>query len=382
MSTNVNHPPAAPRQFVAEPPFWGSKMASRTTPAWQKNPGKTYGIWVACILGFTFVGGALIGGLYLVLPRDSLATVGPYVIPVLTLVFVAGVVGWYWYSRSGTNKIVISVATDGLTVSTRPGDVYSFSTAKLGTWGQTGGMTMGTALHLQCGPRRFVLGGRDRRVAAGTRLDAPDVGYGFEIDIDAQLPAAEFEEVLAMVGGPRSDIARSAQDVRPQAPGAPTRCLLFTNPLLVQEFGPFEYRKRNEFMQSLSRPRLAVDVGPDAIWVIDPNTNAVIASAWYAQVRATPVVFRPRQLSAILGGVMSYAMSTYWSTAVGMHVTIPGMQPLTFSCRDTVSGLDKRFSWRANVPTESGRADYEVMGTDWLTLVEKFGLAGYLQTRG
>jgi hypothetical protein len=43
--------------------------------------------------------------------------------------------------------------------------------------------------------------------------------------------------------------------------------------------------------------------------------------------------------------------------------------------------LDKRFSWPDNVPIASDRADYEVMGTDWLTLVETFGLAPYLQRR-
>ncbi|MCP9272148.1 hypothetical protein [Mycolicibacterium arenosum] len=384
MSMNVNHPVAGARQFVADPPFWGSKTASRTGPAWQKNPGASYGIWVAAILGFTFVGSALVGGLYLLVPRDFLAIVGPIVIPVLAVVFIACVGGWYWYSRSGSKKIVISVANHSLTVNTRPGDVYLFSTAKLGTWGQTGGMTMGTALHLQCGPHRFVLGGRDRRVPAGTRLDAPDVGYGLEMDIDAQLPAAEFEEVLALVGGSRPVSARSALDKPSQAPSGLTRCLLFTNPLLAQEFGAFQYRQRNEFMQSVSRPRLAIDVGPEAIWVVDPNTNTVIASAWPAQVSATPVVFQPRLPFGLFlfGGIASYAVSRFYSTAIGMHVQIPGMQPLTFSCRDSVSGLDKRFSWQGNAPTARERADYEVMGTDWLTLVEKFGLTQYLKTRG
>jgi hypothetical protein len=61
-----------------------------------------------------------------------------------------------------------------------------------------------------------------------------------------------------------------------------------------------------------------------------------------------------------------------------MRVAVPGMPPLTISCRDTVSGLDKRFSWPDNVPTERARADYEVSGADWLTLVERFGLAPYL----
>jgi hypothetical protein len=65
-----------------------------------------------------------------------------------------------------------------------------------------------------------------------------------------------------------------------------------------------------------------------------------------------------------------------------MHVAIPGMAPLTIGCRDTVSGLDQRFSWPDDVPAENARAEYEVSGTDWLTLVEKFGLAPYLIKRG
>jgi hypothetical protein len=34
------------------------------------------------------------------------------------------------------------------------------------------------------------------------------------------------------------------------------------------------------------------------------------------------------------------------------------------------------------IPTERALADYEVSGTDWLILVEKFGLAPYLNNRG
>jgi hypothetical protein len=83
-----------------------------------------------------------------------------------------------------------------------------------------------------------------------------------------------------------------------------------------------------------------------------------------------------------LGRAISVAASNYWSTAVGMRVSVPGMPPLTIGCRDTVSGLDRRFSWPDNVPTEHARADYEVSGTDWLILVEKFGLAAYLNKRG
>jgi hypothetical protein len=380
---NTYDTPTASRQYSAHRPFWGSKVASKTTPAWQNNFGKSYAIMVVGVLGFSVVLGALWLGMQSMTEgsSESMQRAAGYGFRYgLLILLFGGVVGWYWWSRR--RRIIISVTGDGLTVSTRPGDVYSVSGAKLGTWGQTGGASMGTALHLQSGQRRFILGGRDRRVGAGTRLDAPDVGYGLEVDVDAWLPAADFEEILAIVG------RASGLDVRTPQPGDPTRCLLFTNPLLVQEFGPFAHRKRQQFMQSLGQPRLAFDVGPDSIRVMDPNTNALIASVSPAQVTATPVTYRPRyrplrlQLIPTFGQLMSDVAINYWSTWPGMHVSVPGMPPLTISCRDSVSGLDKRFSWPDDVPTEHARADYEVSGTDWLTLVERFGLAPYLQNRG
>jgi hypothetical protein len=377
---NVNEGSAAPRQFVAQPPFWGSKVASITTPAWQKNPGGSYLIMVVGIVAFSAVLGGLWMGVQSLAAGDSewvQRTVGHGFRLVLVLLLFGGVYGWTWWSKR--KKIVLSVSADGLTVNTRPGDVYSFTDAKLGTWGVTGGATMGTALHLLSGSHRFVLGGRDRRVAAGTRLEAPDAGYGQSIDVDAWLSAADFDEILAMVG------RRSGLDVRAPAPDEPTRCLLFTNPLLIQEFGAFAVRKKQQFAASMSQPRLAIEVGPQTIRVVDPNCNTVVASVSPAHVTATPVTFRPRQRGhwiPNLGNAISDAATTYWSTTPGMRVTIPGMPPLTIGCRDSVSGLDFRFSWPDGVPNDAVRADYTVSGTDWLTLVEAFGLAPHLQTRG
>src|SRR5262245_5512356 len=125
---------------------------------------------------------------------------------------------------------------------------------------------MGTALHLRCGTRRFVLGGRDHRISAGTRLDEPPEGY-----VDAWMWAAEFDELLTMVG------RRSGLDVRRPAPGDPIRCLLFPNRLLVHQMGMWAIRAKQRLLRS-SQPSLAIDVGADAISVIDPNTNALIAS--------------------------------------------------------------------------------------------------------
>jgi len=376
---NINEGPAASRQFVAHPPFWGSKVASKTTPAWQKNFARSYALMVVGVLAFSAVlGGLLLGVQSLAEGRvewiQDFAGRG-FRYTLLALLF-GGVYAWFWWSRR--RKIIVSVTSDGLTVNTRPGEAYSFSDAQLGTWGVTGGATMGTALHLQCGQHRFILGGRDRRVASGTRLEAPDAGYGQPVDVDAWLSAPDFEEILTLVS------RRSGLDVRPPAPGQPTRCLLFPNSLLVQEMGAFATRKKREFLQSAGQPRLAIDVGADGIRVIDPNTNALIAAVSPAQVNAIPLVFRPVQRHWVpsLGHAISDAATNYWSSTPGMRVSVPGMPPLTIGCRDSVSGLDFRFSWPDNVPTEHARADYEVSGTDWLTLVEKFGLAPYLNRHG
>jgi hypothetical protein len=96
-----------------------------------------------------------------------------------------------------------------------------------------------------------------------------------------------------------------------------------------------------------------------------------------------PAVFHPVQRHWVpsLNNAISDAATHYWSMAPGMRVSVPGMAPLTIGCRDSVSGLDFRFSWPDGVPVEDARSDYEVSGTDWLTLVEKFGLAPHLVRR-
>jgi hypothetical protein len=365
----------AARQFVANPPFWGAKVASITTPAWQNNPVRshlmmTVGVFAFCaIIAVPFLGvQSLTAGL-----PDWMQGVAAYgVLGVLFGLLCAGTALWY---RRSQRKILLFVTNDNLTVTDRPGDVYPFNSAKLGTWGVTGGATMGTALHLQCGPKRFVLGGRDRRVAAGTRLEAPDVGYGQELDVDAWVSAEDFEEILAIAA------RRSGLDIRPPGPGDPTRCLLFPNPMLVQDMG---FRKRNEFMRSWSQPSLAIDVTDEGIRVIDPKSNSVIASVSLAQVTATPATYRPtsRHWFPTAGHIISDSMTNYLSTMPYMVVSIPGVQPLTIGGRDTVSGVDHRFEWRADVPVQNRQIDYAVSGTDWMTLVDKFGLAPYLITRG
>ena len=372
---NVDDRPTATRQFVAHPPFWGSKLASVTTPAHERRPAMMFLIYGAASVAFTagligsFVGlQALVeGGSEWVRRAAQYGFQGA-----LLLLLFGGVYLWTWRSRR--RRIVLSVSSDAVTVSTRPGDVYPLRGARLGTWGVTGGMTMGTALHLQCGPRRFVLGGRDRRMAAGAPLDAPDAGYGLEVDVDAWLDASDFEHVLALLG-------RQGRDVRPPAADQPMRCLLFPNALKIQELSPWATKARRELYESAKRPRLAIEVGAEAIRVFDQYGGALLCSAWPTQVTATPVLYRPasNHLIPTVGNVISDYAATTWSTTIGMRVAFPGMPLLTIGCADTATGLDRRFAWASDVPVEDARADYLVSGADWMTLTAGFGLAPHVR---
>jgi hypothetical protein len=281
------------------------------------------------------------------------------------LFFGAVYVSVAWHDR---RRIGISVASDRLTVDQRPGDVYDFNDAKLGTWGVTGGVSMGTTLHLHCGPSRFVLGGRDHRVGAGTRLEAPDAGYGMPVDVDAWLPASEFDEILSMVG------RRSAVEVRPPAPEELTRCLLFPNPLLIQEMGSFAFRKQQEFLQSLAHPSLIIDVGGDELRVMNPN-GTVMASVSLARVTATPIGYRARPSFVPWIPTREEVLSKIFRRPLYKEpevvVLVPGLEPMTIG---VMAGSGHR-PWRGDVPEHHEPADYVVSEADFLMLVQKLGLA-------
>ena len=245
-----------------------------------------------------------------------------------------------------SRKIPICVMSDGLTVDQGSGEVFSFTDATLGLWtlGHTSSMS-GTALHLRCGPHRFVLGGEDHRVGTATPLEAPPTDC-----VDGWVRAADFDEVLTMVA------RRSGLDVRGPAPGEPLRCLLFPRSQLEKPMGPFEFRVK----QRPPQPHLAIDVGTDAIRVIDPNTKALIASASRPQVTVTPA------------GYKTYSDEGRRIVPV-LVVRVPGLQPLTIKCRR---------AWRGEVPEEQTEPEFVVSDADWLTLVDKFGLAPYLEDSG
>lgn len=243
-----------------------------------------------------------------------------------------------------------------MTVNHRRDD-FRFSEAKLGPW-----VNMGVALHLQCGRHRFVLGGRDRRIAPTTRLDAQPVQA-----VDAWLWAKEFDELLAMGGG-------QSRDFREPAVGGPTRCLLFPNPYLAEQMGSFAIRKQHQLQRSLSKPSLVLDVDKHAMRVVNPNSDAPSASASRANVTATPATFQPDSVTSGDGSTYDYPGTP------GLTMSVPGMQPLTIGCLD-LAGSSFRFSWRGDSARPNERPAYVVSAADLLTLAEEFCLSSRLEDK-
>jgi hypothetical protein len=263
---------------------------------------------------------------------------------VMAVLLVAGVVmGGYMYWRS-RQKYVLTVNGDALTITPR-GDVYSLADAQLGIW-----PNIGVALHLHSGGRRFILGGRDRRIGPSTPLDAPPIQL-----VDARLPASDFDELLRLGG-------RAA--ARGPAPGEPTRCILFPNSQAIVNSGPFAFRKKQRLVQSLDRAQLFIDVDHDTIRVIDPESHTVDASAAVSRTTATPLSYETHDVE-----------SSHVSKTPALTISVPGVPPLTFGCPHLAPGSGRRFSWSGTVHIVKDPPTYILSAADWLTLVEKFGLA-------
>jgi hypothetical protein len=261
----------------------------------------------------------------------------------LAVLLVASVViGGYFIWRS-RKKYVFTVNGDSLTIAPR-GDVYSLADAQLGLW-----PNMGVSLHLHSGGRRFILGGRDRQIGPATPLDAPPTQLA-----DARLPAAEFDELLRLGG-------RAA--ARGPAPGEPTRCILFLNSQTIVNSGPFAFRKKQRLVNSLGREQLFIDVNTDTIRIIDPESHTVDATAAVSRITATPLSYETHDSES--GGT---------SKTPALMMSVPGVPALTVGCRILpVSG--RRFSWSGPVHIVHEPPAYILSAADWLTVVEKFGLA-------
>ncbi len=360
--------PAGPQDAVASRRF----VTSAAPPSTKQMMKYTYVLMFGAMAGLGLVNMTLllIGS---VLGSEKVWQVGGPVVFVAFLLGVMPAFGAFQRRLNRAKTVLVDVGSDGLTVSTRPGEVFPFDDARLGPWTLAGygGTTKGTALHLRSGKGRFVLGGRDHRAPAGTPPEAAPVD-----SVDATVSASEFDELLGMVG------RRNGPDAALATPARPTRCLLTPNPVRMYSSSFFGMFKNTATAVKLNakppRPGLAIDVGEDAISVIDLTSDAPIASAPVAQVTATPAE-----------STRSVPRMGSLTTAV-LVVRVADSQPLTIACPDwagppttTWGGNTKmayRFAWRGDVPSEEEPA-FVVSAADWLTLVEKFGLATRLEDR-
>jgi hypothetical protein len=262
---------------------------------------------------------------------------------IVVVLLVAGVViGGYMFWRS-RQKYVLTVSGDSLTVSSR-GGVYSLADARLSLW-----PNIGVALHLHSGGRRFILGGRDRQIGPATPLDAPPIQL-----VDARLPASEFDELLRLGG-------RAA--ARGPAPGEPIRCILFPNSQTIVNSGAFALRKKQRLVNSLGREQLFIDVDNDTIRVIDPESQAVNASAPVSRIASKALSYETHD-----------SETGYVSKTPALTMSVPGVPSLTVGCTHIgISG--RRFSWSGTALIVNEPPAYILSAADWLTLVEVLGFA-------
>ena len=181
--------------------------------------------------------------------------------------------------------------------------------------------------------------------------------------------------LLAGMGAPRCGILPGMSgDGESDSEGQPTRCWLRSRSY-PPVAGSGLARTWAVVSPADGKPILAVDLGKDAIWVMDANTNALVASAWLGQASATPA---KRKYN-------TWPLATL--TVPVLVVCVPGLQRLSIGCLEipTRGFLPRRgsfrFSWLGAVQLEENDPAYWVTAADWLTLVEKFGLAPRLEDR-
>lgn len=97
--------------------------------------------------------------------------------------------------------------------------------------------------------------------------------------------------------------------------------------------------------------------------IIDPQSHAVDATAPVSRITATPLSYDTHD-----------SESGRTTKTPVMTISVPGSAPLTVgSSYLAISG--RRFSWSGTVRTVNDPPTYILSAADWLTLVEKGGLA-------
>jgi hypothetical protein len=127
---------------------------------------------------------------------------------------------------------------------------------------------------------------------------------------------------------------------------------------------PTEYESFRLKLKPMAPP-LVLDVATDdAIRVTDPNTKALIAATWVAEVKAKPATH-------------AYGDEGSTDRQPLLIMDVPGLHPLRIGAlpmRNGVEGLPLyRYCWRGSVGG-AGQTAYVVTEAQWLSLVHRFGL--------
>ena len=160
------------------------------------------------------------------------------------------------------------------------------------------------------------------------------------------------------------------------AAGNSTRCLLFPAP---DESKIFKDRLLQDSLAKTfaEQPQLAIDVGGDAISVIEPASKAVVTSAPRAQVTATPAIYAPVSESAEGAASRQYKQPMLIVNDPGGLDLRIAIRPMRYSIWN---GHNFRYAWRMKAgPRDcklAAQSPTHVAGdTEWFSLLETFGLA-------
>src|ERR1700741_29696 len=160
---------------------------------------------------------------------------------------------------------------------------------------------------------------------------------------------------------------------KPAASAKPTRCQLFPSP---DESKIFKDRALQESLAGTfaEQPQLAIDVGSDAISVVEPASKAVIASAGRAQVTATPAIYAPVSESAEGSGSRQYKQPMLIvKVPAGVNLRI-AIRPMRYSIWN---GHQFRYAWRMkagalDVKKPAQSPTHVATETEWFSLLETF----------
>lgn len=158
----------------------------------------------------------------------------------------------------------------------------------------------------------------------------------------------------------------------------PSPCLLFASP---EDFGGWQQRMLDEHLWRAfaQKPQLAIDVGRDAISLIDPASHAVIASAGLGQVTVKAQTYSPLDHTG-------EGVSKLFTQPV-LCLQVPGIGdlriailPMRFS---PWTGQQFRCAWRKaararDVHEPALSPTHVVRDSEWINLVKQFGLGAFV----